>query len=105
MQTLDDNTFNSEVLASQAPVMVKLTARWCSPCKAMQPGLEQVAATLTGMKVFEVDIDRAPMTQLRLGSPSIPTLVIFRAGREVARHTGAVSAPWILNWVKETLVG
>ena len=103
MQTVDDKTFASEVTASKVPVIVKLGAQWCAPCRAMAPALEQAATTLTGMRVVEVDIDRSPATYMRLGSPSVPTTILFRGGREVARRTGAMSAPGILAWVASQL--
>ena len=104
MQQVDDSNFIEQVIGSKVPVLVKATAPWCAPCRAMQPGLEQAAEHLgSGVKVVELNIDKSPVTYARLRSPSIPTLFLYRNGREITRHTGAVGMVWILKFVAQHL--
>lgn len=70
----------------------------------MQPHLLQAETQLAGSVEFvEADSDRAPSAHAALGRPSIPTIVVLRAGRELARHTGAIPAPLIVSFVRRAL--
>ncbi len=96
-----DATFDTDVLASDKPVLVDFWATWCGPCRAMAPQFEQAARELKGAAVLvKVDSDASPATSARLGIRSIPTLVLFRGGKEVKRQSGAVQAAQIVAWVK-----
>lgn len=74
------------------PVLVDFYADWCGPCKVMAPVLDELAADRTGrLLIAKVDTDRAPQLSAELGIRGIPTLILYRDGREVDRHTGAVA--------------
>lgn len=74
-----------------APVVVDFYADWCGPCKMMAPVLDEFARDHAGaVLVAKLDTDRSPDVSGRLGIRGIPTLILFREGREVARTTGAV---------------
>ncbi|HEU0301384.1 MAG TPA: thioredoxin TrxC [Longimicrobium sp.] len=91
---LTDAEFDRVVADSSVPVLVDFYADWCGPCKIMAPVLDQAARERTGrVLVAKVDTDANPLVSQRFGIRSIPTLVAFRGGREVARELGAVPKP------------
>jgi len=89
-----DAEFDRVVADAQVPVLVDFYADWCGPCKMMAPVLEQVARDRVGqVLVAKVDTDRSPVVSQRFRIASIPTLVVFSGGREVAREMGAIPRP------------
>jgi thioredoxin 1 len=85
-----DTTFDAEVLKSDRPVLVDFWAEWCAPCKALAPHVHSVADEHTaGLKVVKLDIQKNMKTALNYRVNSIPTLIVFKNGAEVARQTGA----------------
>jgi thioredoxin 2 len=91
---LGDADFDRVVGDAQVPVLVDFYADWCGPCKMMAPVLDQVARDRAGqMLVMKVDTDRNPGVSQRFRIASIPTLILFRNGREAARELGAIPRP------------
>ena len=87
---LTDATFDEEVGAESAPVLVDFTAAWCPPCKAIAPILDELADEYAGsLRVVKVDVDENPSTARRFDVRSMPTLVVLRDGAEVKRLVGA----------------
>lgn len=88
---VSDQTFQQVIRDTEIPVLVDFYADWCGPCKMMAPVLDDVARDRMGqLLVLKLDTDRNPVTQQVFGVRSIPTMVLFRGGREAARQTGAV---------------
>jgi len=86
-----DNDLERVVAETTVPVLVDFYADWCGPCKAMAPVLDEVARDRKGeVLVGKLDTDRNPTMAVRYGIRGIPTLIVFREGREVARQTGAI---------------
>jgi thioredoxin len=89
--SLNDETFARTIAESEIPVMVDFYAEWCGPCKAMAPAVDELARERQGAAlVAKLDTDRSPKTGTQFNVRSIPTTIIFRGGKEVARHTGAM---------------
>jgi thioredoxin 2 len=87
--TVTDATFSAEVEGSPVPVLVDAWAAWCGPCRMLAPVIDELAAELAGrVRVAKLDVDANPSTAARFNLQSIPTLLVFKDGREVDRIVG-----------------
>jgi thioredoxin 2 len=85
-----DSRFEAEVTASPLPVLLDVWAPWCVPCRGMEPIIEELATSLAGrVRVAKLDVDRNPEAAERLRILGVPTVIVFRDGREVTRMVGA----------------
>jgi len=88
--TLQDSTFDQEVLKSDLPVLVDFWAAWCGPCKAIAPAVEDLARRYKGkLKVGKMDVDEHQQVPQAFQIRSIPTLLIFKGGKVVGTIVGA----------------
>jgi thioredoxin 2 len=99
-----DDTFAEVAEQSSTPVLVDLWAQWCQPCRAVSPALEQVATELAGtVKLVKVDVDVAPALSQRFEVRAVPTLMIIKDGKVVARQAGGAPASTLRQWVERSL--
>jgi thioredoxin 2 len=88
---LNDETFARTIAESDVPVLVDFYADWCAPCKMMAPFIDEIARERQGtVLVAKLDTDRAQQTSMAFNIRGIPTSIVFRGGKEAARHTGAM---------------
>ncbi len=89
---VSDQSFEQDVLGSDKPVLVDFWAAWCAPCRMLAPTVEAVAEKYTSnAKVVKLNVDDNPGVSQRYGIKGIPTLILFKGGREEERVVGATS--------------
>ena len=104
LTTLDGGSFGAHVGRSDLPVLVDFWAPWCGPCRMMAPVLERAAQTRAGTVQFaKVNTDEQPELAGRFNIRSIPTLILFHRGQELARQSGAVDSTTLGRWLDAAL--
>lgn len=97
---LNSENFESEVLNANEKVLVDFYADWCGPCKMMAPVIEELAEELQGKaKVGKINVDESTDTAAQYDVMSIPTIIIFKNGKEVKRFIGVRDKQELLNEV------
>ena len=99
-----DDTFETEVLKSDVPVLVDYWAEWCGPCKMIAPVLDEVAKEYTGrLKIAKLNVDDNQATPPRYGIRGIPTLMLFKKGEVEATKVGALSKSQLTAFIDSHL--
>ena len=99
-----DATWAADVLGSDEPVVVDLWAEWCGPCRMIAPSLEELATEFKGkVKIAKFNVDENPKIATELGVSSIPTLLLYKGGKQVARKVGAGPKGVLKKWIEDSV--
>lgn len=99
-----DDSFESDVLKAEGPVLVDYWAEWCGPCKQIGPALEEIAGEMAGkVTIAKLNIDDNPMAPGKYGVRGVPTLMLFKNGKVAATRVGAMPKSKIVEWLNESV--
>ncbi|HJD57250.1 thioredoxin [Candidatus Tisiphia endosymbiont of Ptychoptera albimana] len=101
---ITDDSFDKEVLQSTDPVLVDFWAEWCGPCKMLTHILEELSKELVGkVKIVKMDIEQNPNIPSSLGIRAIPTMILFKDGKQLATKTGLFPKNSIEEWIDSSI--
>lgn len=96
---LNDQNFFHYIQNTELPIVVDFWAEWCGPCKAMAPHFSQAAQNAPQYRFVKVNTEVAQKISAQFNIRSIPTIAVFKGGKEIARQAGAMQAPQLLAWL------
>ena len=103
-RSVTDQSFATDVLAADKPVLVDFWAEWCGPCKMIAPALEEIAGEIgERVDIVKLNIDENPETPGHYGVRGIPTMVLFKNGKPVAQKVGAAPRSQIQQWLESEI--
>ena len=101
---ISDNSFDSDVLQAEGPVLVDFWAEWCGPCKMIAPVLEELASEYgEKLKICKMDVDANPETAPKYGIRGIPTLILFNNGDVAGQKVGALSKSQLSEFIDSAI--
>lgn len=96
---LTRNNFKTEVMQSDKTVLIDFWAEWCGPCRMMSPIIDEVADTISDVKVCKVNVDEAADLASMFGIESIPTLIVIKNGQTVNKSIGLISKDKVIELI------
>ncbi|HLG37609.1 MAG TPA: thioredoxin [Nitrososphaera sp.] len=97
-------TWDAEVLGADIPVFVDFWAEWCGPCRMVGPAVEQIGRLMSGkIKVAKVNVDENQEIAMKYGIKSIPSLILFKGGKEIGRTVGAAPKEVYIKFIESSL--
>lgn len=101
-----EESFEADVLRSEIPVLVDFYADWCAPCRRLAPVIDELAEEFDeDLRIVKVNVDDNASLAVQYGIQSIPTLIFFKGGQEVAKTVGAPPKPRLVQEIAEVLAG
>lgn len=100
---ITDQDFKREVLDSQQLVLIDFWAPWCGPCKMLGPILEELAQEMSNVKIVKINIDDNLEVPSQLGIRSIPTMMLYKGGKNIATKIGVLPKNSIKEWIESNL--
>ena len=102
IKAVSDDSFETEVLKAEGPVLVDFWAEWCGPCKQIGPSLEEISTEMDGrLTIAKINIDENPKTPTNFNVRGIPTLLIFKNGELAGTKVGALPKGKLVEWINE----
>ncbi len=103
-RSVTDQSFATDVLAADKPVLVDFWAEWCGPCRMIAPALEEIAGEIgERVDIVKLNIDENPETPGKYGVRGIPTMVLFKGGKPVAQKVAAAPRSQIQQWLESEI--
>ena len=104
VKEINDANFETEVMKADVPVLVDFWAEWCGPCRMMTPVVESVAQKFGATaKLVKLNVDENPSVTQRFGIKGIPTMIVFKGGKEAERLVGATNEGAIVRIIEEQI--
>lgn len=101
MKAITDSQFETEVLKAKGLVLVDFWAEWCGPCRQLIPVLEEVSKEMSGkVEVCKMNVDESPNTAAQFGIRSIPTMFLFKDGKQIDVKVGLNSKATLTSWIE-----
>lgn len=101
MNIIHGSEANFNELTQNGEVLVDFFATWCGPCRMLSPVLEEISSDRAGIKVVKIDVDECPNLARNFGVMSVPTLYLFKDGKEVSKKSGFMPKEELLDWLNE----
>lgn len=99
-QVITDETFPDKVLNSKGYTLVDFWAEWCGPCRQLSPIIDEISTEFENkVTVMKMNIDENPDSPSKLGVRSIPTLILFKDGKQIAIKVGSISKGALVQWL------